>query len=151
MNRRSDRPKDYYSILGVSPTAELVVIRAAYRALALRYHPDTWGGDKTQAENLMRELNEAYEVLSNATSRKIYDEQREKPGFKDSRDRGHAEAGFGRREDPSFGLNPTGRKIRCWSRGFFRAWIVISAVWVVATVSCHRAIYIRSPMERSEV
>jgi curved DNA-binding protein CbpA len=67
-SRRMDRPKDYYSILGVSPTAELVVIRAAYRALALRYHPDTWGGDKTQAENLMRELNEAYEVLSNATS-----------------------------------------------------------------------------------
>ena len=67
MNRRSDRAKDYYSILGVSPTAELVVIRAAYRALALRYHPDTWGGDKTYAENLMRELNEAYEVLSNAT------------------------------------------------------------------------------------
>jgi curved DNA-binding protein CbpA len=127
MNRRSDRPKDYYSILGVSPTAELVVIRAAYRALALRYHPDTWGGDRTQAENLMRELNEAYEVLSNATSRKIYDEQQEKTGFKDSRDRGHAEAGFGRREDPSFGLNPIGRKIRLVFK-----WLAVSTFSIIA-------------------
>ena len=127
MNRRSDRPKDYYSILGVSPTAELVVIRAAYRALALRYHPDTWAGDKTQAENLMRELNEAYEVLSNATSRKVYDEQREKPGFKDSRDRGHAEAGFGRRQDPSFGLNPIGRKIRLVFK-----WLAVSTFSIIA-------------------
>ncbi len=78
-----DGSKNYYAILGVLPSAEPVVIRAAYRALALRYHPDTWVGDQTHAERKMRELNEAYEVLSNEASRRQYDGSRQKRGFEE--------------------------------------------------------------------
>jgi curved DNA-binding protein CbpA len=56
---------DFYAILGVLPTAKDVVIRAAYRALSQRYHPDKWNGDRIEATRLMQKLNEAYDVLSN--------------------------------------------------------------------------------------
>jgi curved DNA-binding protein CbpA len=67
---------DFYGILGVLPDADAVVIRAAYRALAQKYHPDTWSGEKAEASRRMQQLNEAYEVLSNATQREKYDRQR---------------------------------------------------------------------------
>ncbi|MEQ1395238.1 DnaJ domain-containing protein, partial [Salmonella enterica] len=78
-----DTSKNYYSILGVVPSAEAVVIRAAYRALALRYHPDTWRGDKAHADQMIRALNEAYEVLSNAGKRKAYDAARRDKDFEE--------------------------------------------------------------------
>jgi len=64
---------DYYAILGLLPSAETIVVRAAYRALASRYHPDVWRGDKTYAEGRMAEINEAYRVLSDETLRREYD------------------------------------------------------------------------------
>src|SRR6266700_256428 len=69
-------PDDYYAILGVLPTAEAVVIRAAYRALSLKYHPDTWSGDKAEATCRMQQLNEAYDVLSDPSKRERYDSGR---------------------------------------------------------------------------
>jgi len=60
-----------------------VVIRAAYRALSMKYHPDKWSGDRAAAERVMRDLNEAYEVLSDARSRKEYDGRRKKDGFEE--------------------------------------------------------------------
>jgi curved DNA-binding protein CbpA len=69
------RTRNYYAILGVLPTAEIIVIRAAYRALAQKYHPDTWRGDKSESDARMRDLNEAYEALSNTDKRKHYDSQ----------------------------------------------------------------------------
>jgi curved DNA-binding protein CbpA len=71
-----DASKDYYAILGVLPTAEDIVIRAAYKALAQRYHPDRSDGNKEEAHRRMVEINEAYEVLSNIASRKEYDKVR---------------------------------------------------------------------------
>ena len=68
--------KDYYAILGVLPTAEEVVVRAAYRALAQRYHPDRYEGDKQEANRKMAEINEAYAILSDADRRREYDEIR---------------------------------------------------------------------------
>jgi curved DNA-binding protein CbpA len=68
--------KDYYAILGVLPSADMVVIRAAFRALAQKYHPDKWAGDPSEATRRMRELNEAYEVLSDERRRERYDSQR---------------------------------------------------------------------------
>jgi len=68
--------KDYYAILGVLPTAEKAVIKAAYRALAQIYHPDRYEGSKEDAEFRMRELNEAYSVLSRPEKRAKYDEAR---------------------------------------------------------------------------
>jgi curved DNA-binding protein CbpA len=71
-----DQNKDYYAILGVLPTAEDIVIRAAYRALAQRYHPDRYEGSSEEAHEKMAEINEAYGVLSNPESRKEYDNLR---------------------------------------------------------------------------
>ncbi|MCX5734290.1 MAG: J domain-containing protein [candidate division NC10 bacterium] len=71
-----DTGKDYYGILGVLPTADFVVIRAAYRALAQHYHPDRFPGKEEAAHLRMCELNDAYEVLSDPEKRREYDERR---------------------------------------------------------------------------
>lgn len=67
--------KNHYSVLGVMPTADLVVIKAAWRALCQMYHPDKHDGDKVRAEALTKELNEAWSVLSDPVKRRAYDQQ----------------------------------------------------------------------------
>jgi len=67
--------KDYYAILGVLPSVEDFVIRAAYRALAQRYHPDKLPDCRATAEARMREINEAYAILSDERLRAKYDAQ----------------------------------------------------------------------------
>lgn len=64
--------KDYYKILGVSRTASDDEIRKAFRKLAREYHPDV-AKDKAKAEEKFKEINEAYEVLSDPEKRKKYD------------------------------------------------------------------------------
>jgi uncharacterized protein YecT (DUF1311 family) len=64
--------KDHYSVLGVTPASEDVVIRAAYRALMRRYHPDA--DSSAEAAERAREINEAYRVLSEPGSRARYDD-----------------------------------------------------------------------------
>jgi hypothetical protein len=60
--------KNYYDILGIGPGAEPEVIKAAYTALARKYHPDT-GGSAPR----MKEINESYEVLSDPQRKACYD------------------------------------------------------------------------------
>lgn len=64
--------KDYYKILGVERNASEDDIRKAYRKLAMQYHPDRNPNDK-QAEERFKEINEAYQVLSDAKKRAHYD------------------------------------------------------------------------------
>jgi molecular chaperone DnaJ len=64
--------RDYYEVLGISRDAESRQIKAAYRKLAVRYHPDRNPDDK-QAEGKFKEASEAYSVLSDADKRARYD------------------------------------------------------------------------------
>ena len=65
-------PTDYYQVLGVARDADESAIKRAYRQLARKYHPDV-ATDKRAAESHFKEINEAYEVLSDAQKRANYD------------------------------------------------------------------------------
>jgi curved DNA-binding protein len=65
--------KDYYQILGLDRSAGADEVRKAYRKLAMQYHPDRNPGNK-QAEEKFKEINEAYQVLSDPQKRARYDQ-----------------------------------------------------------------------------
>jgi molecular chaperone DnaJ len=65
--------RDYYEVLGVTRTASVDDIKAAYRKCALKWHPDRHPQDKAEAEVKFRESTEAYSVLSDSQKRQIYD------------------------------------------------------------------------------
>lgn len=65
--------RDYYEVLGVSKNATEAELKKAYRKMAVKYHPDQNPGDK-EAEAKFKEVNEAYEVLSDSQKRAQYDQ-----------------------------------------------------------------------------
>lgn len=71
--------KDYYQIMKVGRKASDAEIKKAFRKLANQYHPDK--NSSTEAEAIFKEINEAYEVLSDPASRLDYDQRLGSPGF----------------------------------------------------------------------
>jgi len=94
--------KDYYELLGVAKNASVEEIKRAYRKLALQWHPDK--NKSSEAESKFKEINEAYEVLSDQEKRSAYDQY------------GHAAfqpGGFGA------GAGPFGGSTRTYQQGPF--------------------------------
>jgi DnaJ-class molecular chaperone len=65
---------DYYEVLGVSKNASAQEIKSAYRKQALEWHPDRHKEDKAEAERRFKEINEAYQILSDPQKRSAYDQ-----------------------------------------------------------------------------
>lgn len=78
-------PKDYYKILGVDEKADAKAIKSQYRRLARKYHPDIGG---KASEDKFKEINEAYEVLSEPEKRAEYDRLRYNFAHRQARSRG---------------------------------------------------------------
>ena len=89
--------RDYYEILGVNKSADKEAIKRAYRKLAKKYHPDTNAGNP-HAEEMFKDVTEAYNVLSDEKKRKLYDEfgfAGLQEGFSEEAARQAAQGGFG--------------------------------------------------------
>jgi DnaJ family protein C protein 7 len=77
MKFKISKKKDYYKILGVGTTARTEKIKKAYHELALKHHPDKYHNasesKKKEQEKIMKDINEAYDVLKDPMKRMIYD------------------------------------------------------------------------------
>ena len=63
--------RDYYDILGIKRDASAETIKKAFRKLAKKYHPDSNAGNP-QAEQMFKDVNEAYSILSDPEKKKLY-------------------------------------------------------------------------------
>lgn len=84
--------RDYYEILGVDKSSSADEIKKAYRKMAMKFHPDRNEGDK-EAEEKFKEVNEAYQVLSDSDKRALYDRYG-KAGLENSGYHGFSGQGF---------------------------------------------------------
>lgn len=84
--------RDYYEVLGLKNGASQKDIKQAYRKLARKHHPDVNPGDKS-AEERFKEINRAYEVLSDTEKRKKYDRYGERWEMAEAYEKARAEAG----------------------------------------------------------
>ncbi|XP_033171248.1 chaperone protein DnaJ-like [Drosophila mauritiana] len=84
--------EDHYMILGVDPNATESEIRQAYKRMVLIYHPDKNKHPRTTAQ--FRKIKEAFDVLSDPTSRRAYDGAVERSRHADTRNNSHNSAGY---------------------------------------------------------
>lgn len=75
------RYKNYYEILGVTRKSSKEEIKLAYRKLAKKYHPDATHDDGTSTEEIFKDVNEAYDILTNDEKRRKYDRQVNRLGY----------------------------------------------------------------------
>jgi len=104
--------KDYYQILGIAKTADEKAVKSAYRKLARKHHPDINPNDKG-AEARFKEINEAFQVLSDPDKRKLYDQYGENfdkipPGYDPSANHGPGPGGPGYGPRSGYGPGPGG-------------------------------------------
>jgi len=120
---------DHYSILGVSRDAEDVVIKAAWRALAQKYHPDKFDGPADVAQKKMQEINNAYNVLADPERRADYDRN-----FAEGSD-GPApkQDGSGYAFHGDVGVDGVPESVKGWSWGAFLLnwiWAIGNRTWI---------------------
>ena len=96
---------DYYTVLGVESSASEEDIKKAYRAKALQYHPDKNQGD-TAAEEMFKQVNEAYSVLSDPQKRTRYDNSRFFSQYDRTAAGAHRQRGFRQDEYDPFDYGP---------------------------------------------
>lgn len=85
-NEQGEEMKNYYQILEVDPRASKEVIEKAYKALVKKYHPDLYmGAQKYQAEKKLKDLNEAFDILSDDFLREQYNSELRKEQMKQDR------------------------------------------------------------------
>ena len=107
--------KNYYDILGIDKNASENDIKKAYRKAAVKWHPDKWAkksdAEKSNAEVKFKEINEAYDCLSNPEKKAHYDQFGSMEGFGQA---GFGQGGFGGFDFSSFfdGFNPFGSEHR---------------------------------------
>ncbi len=104
--------KDYYKILGVNRTASEREVKQAYRKLARQYHPDVNPGDKS-AEEKFKQINEAYEVLSDKEKRQKYDKYGDQWQYADQFEQAQ------RQQAPGFDFSRQGGRRVYYSEGDF--------------------------------
>lgn len=119
--------EDFYAELGLAPAASQRVIRAAYRALAQEYHPDS--GTTPDAERMKR-INAAYEVLSDPATRARYDAAYRQRTQRRERGEASEETPPGANAEPS----PASRHAASTSPGLRRSWAIWLAVLLLMGV-----------------
>lgn len=102
--------KDYYKILNVAPRASFDEIKKSYRTLSKKYHPDLNPDLKLYSDEKMKELVEAYSVLSNREKRKEYENQAHYQVRRSRRGQDNSKSTFSSRETMAFNKKPTYQK-----------------------------------------